>query len=234
MGRWFSVLVFSLLCGCPGEIDPGPFYAARDGAIPSDGPAMSVCPPGIVNAQRDLLVPRCATAGCHNATDRQTGLDLESPGIVSRMLNQPAAAGPCAGRTLLTITNQGVQGVLLGKLPTPAVCGTRMPLGRMPMFLTPQETDCLTEFLLRESRLLPADGGLDAGTIDAAFVDVPNGMDAPNVMDVPNRDVPNAPRDVPNRDVPNVMDVPNAPRDVPNAMDVPSAMDGGNPMDVAG
>lgn len=216
------------LSGCPGEIDPGPFYAAREGGVVPDGGPVSVCPPSIRDVQRDLIAPRCATSGCHTAMAPQSGLDLESPGIVARTLDRQAGAGSCMGRTLLTINGQTVGGLLLGKLASPPACGSRMPIGRNVMFMSEQETQCFSEFLLRESQMLTVDAGMDASAPDAGMMDVPNvdvpNVDVPTVMDVPNppRDVPNAPRDVPNapRDVPTVMDVPN--RDVPSPMDVPN------------
>src|SRR5262245_24463065 len=37
--------------------------------------------------QREILIPRCATAGCHAADRSIVGLDLASPGLLARVVN---------------------------------------------------------------------------------------------------------------------------------------------------
>ena len=49
-----------------------------------------------------LMKNQCGMAGCHSATVPQAGLDLASPGVIARLLGQPAnpTANPaCAGNT---------------------------------------------------------------------------------------------------------------------------------------
>jgi hypothetical protein len=186
-------LAATLLGGCPGTLDEALFLASREGGVRRDATAGdgagadgsgSVCPPGIVDVQRDLLVPRCATAGCHTTMDRIAGLDVESPDLRARLIGvRASAAGACSNRALVSMNGSAVEGVFLGKLTDPPVCGLRMPLGRGTMPLTPTEVACLTEFL----RALATSPAPDAGAPAEAGVPTDGGA-IPMDAQVPPRD----------------------------------------------
>lgn len=161
------------LAGCPGSIDEEMFRASREGGTPRDTGAAGACPPTVTDVQRDLIMARCATAGCHTTMDRLGGLDLESPGLGARLIDVRASSmGACSGRTLVTISGATVDGVFFGKLGDTATCGTRMPPGGSR--LTAQEIECLKEYM-RTLASTPSDGGSamdaaaprDSGTMDA-------------------------------------------------------------------
>lgn len=153
------------LTGCPGVIDEGMFLASRDGGgradVPTGDGSGPSCPSDI---RRDLIIARCATAGCHTTMDRVAGLDLESDNLGARLINVRASAtGSCANRTLVTINGTTVDGVFFGKLSETPSCGLRMPLGSRVMHLTESETECLKGYM----RTLMAGGG-DGGGMDAS------------------------------------------------------------------
>lgn len=163
------------LCGCPGAIDEAMFLASRDGGgrtdVPTGDSSGPSCPSDI---RRDLILARCATAGCHTTMDRVAGLDLESENLGSRLINVRASAmGSCANRTLVTIDGTTVDGVFFGKLSETPSCGLRMPLGSRVMHLTESEIECLRGYMRTLSAGGDGGSGMDAsapsdsGTADA-------------------------------------------------------------------
>jgi hypothetical protein len=179
--RWTAARALALcvaaLTGCPGTIDEEMFRASREGgsrtdATATEGGGGDLCPSGVTDVQRDLLVPKCATAGCHTTMDRVSGLDLESPNLGSRLIGVRASmTGSCANRSLVTINGATVEGVLLGKLTDPAVCGLRMPIGRGTVPLTTQEIACLAAYLRTLSSAPAMDGGAPAMDASAPAMD---------------------------------------------------------------
>ena len=146
-----------LLVGCPGAIDdPAPFIAAR---LDASTPAR--CPEGV--SVRELFARRCATSGCHDAVTQLINLDLQSPGVASRVLGQRAAA--CGGRTLAD-PNDPERSALLLKLRAAPPCGDRMPLGA-PAF-SAEEIACVRGWILRRGEEPDAGGSLDAATAPPA------------------------------------------------------------------
>ena len=146
-----------LLAGCPGAIDdPAPFVAAR-----LDASFAARCPDGV--SVRELLAQRCATAGCHDATTQLINLDLQSPGLASRVLGQRSAA--CGGRVLADPNDPDRSALLLKLRPAPA-CGDRMPLGTLP--LSAGEIACVRSWIIRRGE--EPDGGAspDAGVVGAS------------------------------------------------------------------
>jgi len=164
------------LGGCPGAIDEAMFLASRDGGgrpdiVEADGGG-PMCPPDV---RRDLVIARCATAGCHTTMDRVAALDLESDNLGSRLINVRASTtGSCANRMLVTINGATVDGVFFNKLTETPSCGLRMPLGARVMPLTEQEIECLRGYM-RTLMAGTADGGTgmdasvpaDSGRADA-------------------------------------------------------------------
>jgi hypothetical protein len=117
LGLLLGLGIAPLLSACPGHLeDPERFVACT------------------MDVERELLAPRCATAGCHSATSPAANLDLASPGLAARL---SSATSTCEGRPLTANMLDKVQ-------PTPT-CGSPMPLGGSP--LSPQEQDCLELYL---------------------------------------------------------------------------------------
>ena len=135
----FGALLSVGLLGCPGNLDdPDRFKTGKDGGSDA-GSGGFVCPSENVAAREELIVAKCATAGCHdNAGQPQAGLDLKSDNTVSRLLD--VASTGCTNKTLLTADGGGYFFEKLRAMPT---CGARMPVG-VP--LTATEEQCLSEW----------------------------------------------------------------------------------------
>jgi hypothetical protein len=73
----------------------------------------------------------CAIEGaCHGTNNPAGGLDLKSPGVSSRLLNQPAQATECGGALLIDPNNPS-GGVFLETMTSSAPCGEaslKMPI----------------------------------------------------------------------------------------------------------
>ncbi len=119
LGLLLGLGVAPLLAACPGHLeDPERFVTCT------------------MDVERELLAPRCATSGCHAATNSAANLDLASPGLAARL---SSATSSCQARPLTVTMLDKVQ-------PTPT-CGSPMPLGGA--LLSPQERDCLELYLKR-------------------------------------------------------------------------------------
>jgi hypothetical protein len=114
------------------------------GAAPDAGPTAPVPTPVCATATEiaeKILTPKCAT--CHGRNAPAAGLDLVTTGIKARLLN--VAARGCAGKTLITATDQ-VGGHFFDKLAGGvAGCGGQMPFGAPP--LTATEIKCLKDWI---------------------------------------------------------------------------------------
>jgi hypothetical protein len=153
------------LVGCPGAIDdPAPFVAARmdSGAPPAR------CPDG-VSVTRDLFIPRCATAGCHDTDTQLINLDLESPGVAARLIGRRSAA--CGQRALVDPSDPERSALLL-KLRAAPPCGDRMPVGTPP--LSNEEIACVRAWIIRRGE------EPDAGTLPDASMSAPADTGVPN------------------------------------------------------
>jgi hypothetical protein len=118
-----------LLCGCAGELeDPERFAFLLDsGAVAPDDDAGAVDAGGEVPGCVTEAFEKCGTAACHGAGAPQ--VDLLSPGVVDRLVDQPSLAGGiCENRVF--IPTDGAESLLLKKLSTTNDCGTPMPFGR--------------------------------------------------------------------------------------------------------
>jgi len=112
-----ALAAMALTQGCPGTLDDPSRFAV-------DGGEGGGCPdiPTAVFAQV------CSTSGCHSATDKTQGLDLQSPEVASRVV------GACAkGGGVLVDPTQPTQSVLYQKLTIAPPYGSRMPLGKTPL-----------------------------------------------------------------------------------------------------
>jgi len=118
-----------LFAGCPGTLeDPDRFL---DGQIPFTCPDL----PG------ELFPKSCGGKICHEGSMAAAKLDLVSPGVVTRLVDQKGQA--CPG--LLVDPNLPESSLLYQKLlPLPA-CGSPMPLGKPA--LTIDELQCVRDWI---------------------------------------------------------------------------------------
>src|SRR5262249_19253318 len=73
------------------------------------------------------LATTCTGMGCHNSKDKTQMLDLQSPGVESRLVNKPATEPLCVGSLVDPSSPQ--DSVLYKKLTMDPPCGARMPSG---------------------------------------------------------------------------------------------------------
>jgi hypothetical protein len=149
--------------GCPGTLDdPGRFELDGGEASAGDGGDA-----GCIDVPTGVFAKICATAGCHSSTDMIQGLDLQSPGVASRVV------GVCArgGGTLADPSNPS-HSVIYTKLgPTPPF-GSRMPLGMTP--LDGATLACVLAWIAAQTGGGACDAGaMDAGASDATASDGP-------------------------------------------------------------
>jgi hypothetical protein len=117
---------------CAGELDDPERF------LTTSSTGGGACP----DIEGTLFPQRCGTPSCHNATDKQGGLDLVSPGLPARVVGVPATAA-CGAQPLADPT-MAVKSVLYVKL-TPDYCGpSKMPQGSS---LTDTEIDCVRQWI---------------------------------------------------------------------------------------
>ncbi len=144
------------LVGCVGSLDnAGEFLNTTCGDVPSS-----------------LIVPTCALVGCHGGTKPQAGLDLASPGVESRLVDQPASSG-CNGGIYVPRVNP-TAGVFYQKLTDAPPCGARMPLIGNP--LNKAQLACVAQWV---NSIIQLGGGTPtpAGSQDSG---VPDDAGAPD------------------------------------------------------
>ncbi|MEZ4308265.1 MAG: hypothetical protein R3F14_09500 [Polyangiaceae bacterium] len=71
-----------------------------------------------------LFAESCTGTGCHNAQDKFSSLDLESPGLGGRLRGKVATCGE-----LILDPGNPDGSLIYSKLSDGPLCGTRMPLG---------------------------------------------------------------------------------------------------------
>ena len=121
-----------------------------------DGGTPSACP----DVPQTVFTPTCGTAGCHAAIHPQSGLDLASPNVASRLVGVVATSGG-----LLVDPAHPEQSLVYRKLEVGAP-GSRMPIGRV---LDDATIACVLSWVESVS-------GGDAGVSnDAAVVPVDDG-----------------------------------------------------------
>jgi hypothetical protein len=132
-----------VLAGCPGNLDnPQRFETSSAAGMSSTAGTSSTDPnvlPMCVAALFKDPNGACAGLGCHSAGPNAAGgLDLTSPGVVSRLLNQPAthadvpdAGGvSCPSVKLIDSSNPQASWMLTKVQSNYSVpCGAEMPLG---------------------------------------------------------------------------------------------------------
>jgi hypothetical protein len=142
----FSALLTSaatglLVSGCPGSLDDPDRFK---------GPSAAECG----NRVEEIFKTTCSTAGCHSGVEPAQGLDLESPGVASRLVGVAPKGVGCPG--VLVDPKHPTESLLYGKLTPLPPCGVPMPFGKTR--LTNQDIGCVRTWI--ES--LAGDGGADA------------------------------------------------------------------------
>jgi hypothetical protein len=126
--------LFAALFGCAGSLDDKESFL--DGGTGSGG-ATGAC--SDVPAQ--IFSVKCGGAGCHGPSAPQQGLNLESPGVASRVVG--VTAKECMGM-LADPQNPGGS-LIYTKLLSGVTCGAQMPLARPS--LAPAEIDCVKAWI---------------------------------------------------------------------------------------
>lgn len=83
------------------------------------------CTPTEQGVRDAILIPACATEGCHDAVAVAAGLDLSVPDLTAALVGVEAAT--CEGQTLVVPGDPG-RSFLFDKLQAQPMCGTRMPV----------------------------------------------------------------------------------------------------------
>jgi hypothetical protein len=137
MRRAPFLLGFFVLAACPGRLTSPERF--------TDATLAFSCDPSI-DVQKDLVIPRCATSGCHSADGPANDLDLQTPGVALRIYGKHAFG--CAKELLLDPDNP-FGGYFFDKLTLqkPA-CGVPMP--ETGARLTPAELACVHLWLAKE------------------------------------------------------------------------------------
>jgi hypothetical protein len=119
--------------GCPGVLeDPDRF---RAGAC--------------LDVENEMFPRRCSTSGCHTAMEPAGMLDLQSPGVVERLIGAPAEGEECGGvvATPLLVPGNPEGSLLYQKLGDAPPCGAKMPFTGAG--LTEVEIACVAQWIRR-------------------------------------------------------------------------------------
>ncbi len=121
------VFLGSLLAGCAAELK----NPERFSNVPSCGDV------------EELLEERCGGAGCHASENAAASLDLASPGLFGRIVDE-AGTDNCGGALIVDSGDIG-NSLLLDKLGDQPSCGAQMPLGAAA--LSRDEIACVESYL---------------------------------------------------------------------------------------
>jgi hypothetical protein len=126
------LLVLLLLAGCAGEIEDPSIFDAE------------VCD---MDVQEDILVPRCARAGCHVPTQPMGGIEYATAGLEQRLVGVESQT--CGGSYRIDPQDPEASHLLVRLSPEPR-CGEE-ELDRMPMIgepLTEHELECVRQWVI--------------------------------------------------------------------------------------
>ena len=161
--RVCALALLALCAGCPGSLDdPARFTGSTSlGATPAGG-NVTVDAAACGDVPQTIFQRSCINAGCHNAKDKEQGLDLQSPDLVTRLVDVRASEG--AG----LLVNRGTlsDSVLYTKLTSSPPFGARMPLSGA---LDDASIACVFSWIT-EIATSPSDdaGAQDAGALEDA------------------------------------------------------------------
>ena len=143
----------AFLAGCPGKLtDKERFLVDAGDQDAGDGQGDNG-PCGDVVAR--IFVPSCGGTGCHSAMAPQQGLDLESPGVASRVVGVIAKGCPVN----LADPNNPTGSLMYEKLSPSPPCGAQMPLARPP--LSDADSACVFNWIVAQGT--SAGGGGNGG-----------------------------------------------------------------------
>jgi hypothetical protein len=134
------------LAGCPGSLDDEAKYRVDGGAVTCDD-AMPI------------FKASCLDSGCHNATDKYSDLDLETPGVVGRYKGIKTKGG--GGAHQLVDPTDPSKSAIYTKTKSPAPFGLQMPMTGTK--LTEAQQKCVLDWITKE---LATTGPTDSGTTD--------------------------------------------------------------------
>jgi hypothetical protein len=110
------VTLVAACVGCPGSLEDPSRFSDAAGSCPDVPTAV-------------FQTTCSSTSGCHSATDKQLGLDLQSPGVAARLIGVHPMGGP---GLLIDPSNPAVS-VVYTKLTATPPFGARMPFGQTPL-----------------------------------------------------------------------------------------------------
>lgn len=137
----------------------GLLFVIGSGCSSSEPPSTSASDQAcdLAALQANVLTPKCASAGCHDASATAAGdLDLASAGLAARTVGKPATG--CGAQVLVKPGDPDGSYLLRKVVDTRPACGSAMPLGGPS--LAASEIACLRSWI---ETLPPSDGGVDAG-----------------------------------------------------------------------
>jgi hypothetical protein len=118
------------MSGCAGS-DPPSSQASQLGACPKD----------TAGIQREILVRRCGTEGCHVAKEPSGDLDLTSAGLEARLVGHSSSCGA----PLVKAGDPGGSYLMSKLTHAKPECGAQMPSGQPP--LPAKEIECLSAWI---------------------------------------------------------------------------------------
>jgi len=128
--------------------------------LPPSSDGGTDCKPTTASVQSTIFARRCTNIGCHAAKDPASSLDLESPGVDTRLNNVEAA--DCPGEVLVQAGKPDVSFLIRKLEDEKPTCGTRMP--RTDKAMSGSEINCLKAWISS----LPAGPPRDASAPDVA------------------------------------------------------------------
>jgi hypothetical protein len=141
------------LAGCPGELDDEARFRVDGGG--TTGPCDAT----------PIFKASCNGAGCHNATDRFSELDLETPGIVGTYKDMKTKGG--GGMHLLIDSTSPEKSAIYTKTKSPPSFGLQMPASTDIPKLTAAQQACILSWIKDELAKVgpgPSDTGTTADT----------------------------------------------------------------------
>ena len=168
-----SASASAAVVGCPGTLENPSQYSepVTDGSGGSAGAAGSAgtgggtaqCNIPIADVPEQLIRMKCATSSCHDASNPAGELDMISPDVASRLVDQPSSQCPAE---VLVDRDTPDNSLLLDKVTsTLPRCGDRMPLGGS---LPAEEIACVRDWI---DVLIGGGGQTDAATDSAGNPD---------------------------------------------------------------
>lgn len=155
-----ALAIAAVVAGCPGELDDKARFTTDGGGSGSCDDAMPI------------FKASCLDSGCHNATDKYSDLDLETPGVVGRYNGVTAKGG--GGMHKLIDPADPSKSSIYTKTKSPAPYGLQMPMTGTK--LTAAQQECIVTWLKKE--LAGSPGPTDSGTTDTGGGDDTGGSDA--------------------------------------------------------